>query len=109
MSNYICLKKRGAKAQLFLFVNHFARTDALRALLEKRLHLREASRECGLFFRGEPIERGIDHLKVIFSDEPPLPPTDGARAPASISFVPTAAGLVLAGAIVRDLIGAQLR
>ena len=64
LSNYICLKKRGAKAQLFLFVNHFARTDALRVLLEKRLHLREASRECGLFFGGEPIERGIDHLTV---------------------------------------------
>ena len=47
------------------------------------------------------------HLKVVFSDEPPLPPKDGARAPASISFVPTAAGLVLAGAIVRDLIGAE--
>ena len=54
--------------------------------------------------RRELKKRGIDHLKVVFSDEPPLPPTDGARAPASISFVPTAAGLVLAGAIVRDLI-----
>ena len=59
--------------------------------------------------RRELKKRGIDHLKVVFSDEVPLPPTDGARAPASISFVPTAAGLVLAGAIVRDLIGAQPR
>lgn len=59
--------------------------------------------------RRELKKRGIDHLKVVFSDEAPLPPTDGARAPASISFVPTAAGLVLAGAIVRDLIGAQPR
>ena len=33
-------------------------------MLEKRLHLREASRECGLFFGSEPIERGIDHLTV---------------------------------------------
>ena len=33
-------------------------------MLEKRLHLREASRECGLFFGGKPIERGIDHLTV---------------------------------------------
>ena len=59
--------------------------------------------------RRELKKRGIDHLKVVFSDEPPLPPTGGARAPASISFVPTAAGLVLAGAIVRDLIGAHPR
>lgn len=55
--------------------------------------------------RRELKKRGIERLKVVFSDEPPLPPKDGARAPASISFVPTAAGLVLAGAIVRDLIG----
>ena len=56
--------------------------------------------------RRELKKRGIAHLKVVFSDEAPLPPRDGERAPASISFVPTAAGLVLAGAIVRDLIGA---
>ena len=57
--------------------------------------------------RRELKKRGIGHLKVVFSDEPPLTAIDGARAPASISFVPTAAGLVLAGAIVRDLIGAE--
>ena len=64
LSNYICLKKRGAKAQLFLFVNRFAQAGALRVLLEERLHLREASRERGLFFGREPVERGIDHLAM---------------------------------------------
>ena len=47
---------------------------------------------------------GIEHLKVVYSDEPPLPALDGARAPGSISFVPSAAGLAIAGAVVRDLL-----
>ena len=56
--------------------------------------------------RRELKKRGIARLKTVYSDEEPLPPQDGERSPASISFVPPAAGLVLAGAIVRDLIGA---
>ena len=56
--------------------------------------------------RRELKKRGIARLKTVFSDEPPLTARDGERSPASISFVPPAAGLVLAGAIVRDLIGA---
>jgi len=55
--------------------------------------------------RRELKKRGIEHTKVVFSDEMPRETLDGARAPGSISFVPSAAGLVLAGAIVRDLIG----
>ena len=52
-------------------------------------------------------KRGIEHLKVVFSDEAPLPCRDGSRAPGSISFVPSAAGLVIAGAVVRDLLGIE--
>ncbi|NLD58572.1 MAG: tRNA threonylcarbamoyladenosine dehydratase [Clostridiales bacterium] len=55
--------------------------------------------------RRELKKRGIEHTKVVFSDEFPRETLDGERAPGSISFVPSAAGLVLAGTIVRDLIG----
>lgn len=42
-------------------------------------------------------------LKVVYSKEEPIPPSkDGAVA--SISFVPSVAGLVLAGEVVKDLI-----
>lgn len=50
---------------------------------------------------------GIAHTKVVYSKELPAVPTDGERLPGSISFVPSAAGLVLAGAIVRELCGVE--
>lgn len=52
---------------------------------------------------------GIDHLKVVYSEEVPRTPlgTDDKRTPASISFVPGAAGLVLAGEIIKDLTGVR--
>ena len=53
--------------------------------------------------RRELKNRGILHHKVVYSQEPPVNPS-GARTPSSISFVPSAAGLVLAGAVIRDLI-----
>ena len=62
--------------------------------------------------RYELKKRGIRKLKVVFSDEPakkPIadePTTDEParkRAPASISFVPSVAGLILAGEVVREL------
>ena len=55
-------------------------------------------------------KRGIDRLKVVYSKEPPQRVTvtepDGVRRaiPASIAFVPAAAGMVLAGAVVTDLL-----
>lgn len=62
--------------------------------------------------RAECRRRGITRLKVVFSDEPPLTPLvslpapPGKRAtPGSLSFVPPAAGLIMAGEIVLDLIG----
>ena len=54
--------------------------------------------------RIELKKRGILHHKVVYSKEPPVNPT-GERTPASISFVPSAAGLILSGAVIRDLIG----
>lgn len=54
--------------------------------------------------RRELKKRGIEHLKVVYSQEQPLSPEGDRRLPASISFVPSAAGLVIAGAVIRDLI-----
>ena len=54
-------------------------------------------------------KKGIDHLQVVYSTEPPLTPletiADGGRKqlPGSVSFVPSAAGLVAAGAVIRAL------
>ena len=48
---------------------------------------------------------GINHLKVVYSEEEPhLTAADGERLPpASVSFVPGVAGLILAGQIIVDL------
>ena len=53
--------------------------------------------------RRELKERGIKHLKVVYSEEIPKKFDDGLRSPASIAFVPSAAGLVLAGEVIREL------
>lgn len=53
--------------------------------------------------RTELRRRGINHLKVVFSDEPPINPT-GERTPGSVSFVPSVVGLIIAGEIIKDLI-----
>ena len=64
--------------------------------------------------RIELRKRGIHHMKVVYSKEEPLvpkedpaaPPTAGRRAtPGSLSYVPGAAGLVMAGEIIKDLSG----
>ena len=50
---------------------------------------------------------GIHHLKVVYSQEPPVTPRTGeeaARVPGSVSFVPSVAGLILAGEAIKDLI-----
>ena len=46
-------------------------------------------------------ERGIESLKVVWSDEPPQPVKDFIG---SAAFVPSVAGLILAGAVVNELI-----
>ncbi|MBR5515546.1 MAG: tRNA threonylcarbamoyladenosine dehydratase [Clostridia bacterium] len=52
--------------------------------------------------RRELGRRGIKHLTVLFSEEQPV--KTGMRAPASISFVPSAAGLMIAGYCIRKII-----
>ena len=61
--------------------------------------------------RKELRERGIRHLKVVFSPEQPAPtdqleaPPPGRRSvPASVAWVPSCAGLMMAGAVIQDLI-----
>lgn len=53
--------------------------------------------------RTELRKRGVNHLKVVFSDEPPINPS-GERTPGSISFVPSVVGLIIAGEIIKDII-----
>lgn len=61
--------------------------------------------------RRELRRRGIPSLKVVYSTEPPLVPADddmavkdGTRpAPGSVAFVPSVAGLILGGEVVKDL------
>ena len=54
--------------------------------------------------------RGIRHLKVVYSKEQPKTPqilqtTEANKPiPGSVAFVPSVAGLILAGEVVRDLI-----
>lgn len=78
--------------------------------------------------RSECRKRGIDHLKVVYSTEPPIRPLEdpsiscrtecicppGTRKctvrrdiPGSTAFVPSVAGLIIAGEVVRDLCGRQ--
>ncbi len=56
--------------------------------------------------RKELRARGISKLKVVYSKEEPIKPNDGDyKTPASISFVPSVAGLIIAGEVVKDLTG----
>jgi len=77
--------------------------------------------------RHELRERGVISLKVVYSKEPPLTPLDIGEAscrincicpegtkrtcaikrqiPGSVSFVPSVAGLIIAGEVVRELAG----
>lgn len=59
--------------------------------------------------RRELKKRGVEHLKVVYSKEEPLPSalTDeesGKPIPASIAFVPSVVGLIIAGEVIKDLI-----
>ena len=60
--------------------------------------------------RRELKARGVKGLKVVYSDEEPMKPSvqisEGGRRqiPGSISFVPSVAGLIIAGEVIKDLI-----
>lgn len=53
--------------------------------------------------RKELRYRGINHLTVVFSPEEPVTPSDGEGKVGSVSFVPGAAGLMLAGHVIRQI------
>lgn len=52
--------------------------------------------------RTECRKRGIKKLKVLYSKEEPA--RQGERTPASVSFVPPVAGMIIAGEVIKDLI-----
>ena len=65
--------------------------------------------------RYELKKRGIKKLKVVYSKEIPIKPSPNAEVseecpnrrniPGSIAFVPSVAGLIVAGEVIKDLIG----
>ena len=64
--------------------------------------------------RYELKRRGIKKLKVVYSKEKPIPPiadeapnkVPGKRqVPGSTAFVPSVAGLIIAGEVIKDIIG----
>lgn len=60
--------------------------------------------------RKELKSRGIKKLKVVYSKEKPLIPlpsdeeTSRRQTPGSVAFVPSVAGLIIAGEVIRDII-----
>ena len=62
--------------------------------------------------RTELRKRGIRKVKVLYSKEKPVSVskseesrgTSGRPVPGSISFVPSAAGLMIAGEVIKDLL-----
>lgn len=78
-----------------------------------RLTTLEKTEGCPLakVMRVECRKRGLVHIPVVYSAEPArkctVPDTEGTgrHAPGSISFVPGAAGLLMAGKVIRDIAG----
>lgn len=81
-----------------------------------------ATRVCPLakVMRRELKKRGIQKLKVVYSQEKPITPQSDTdvtiendtgvikrQVPGSVSFVPAAAGLIIAGEVVRDITEAK--
>ncbi len=63
--------------------------------------------------RKELKQRGVKKLKVVYSTEPAMVPkgdcgeskgTAGRPAPGSIAFVPSVAGLIVAGEVIKDIV-----
>ena len=65
--------------------------------------------------RRELKKRGIVHLPVVYSEEPPMPcapcgeGAGGKRTPGSLAFVPPVAGMIAASEAVKTLIGRKDR
>ncbi len=60
--------------------------------------------------RRELRKRGVDSLKTLYSREEPIKPETGTEEttrralPGSTSFVPPAAGLIIASEVVKDIV-----
>ncbi len=61
--------------------------------------------------RRELKKRGVEKLKVVYSEEEPLTPAESEcdnsskrATPGSTAFVPSVAGLVIAGEVIKDLV-----
>ena len=60
--------------------------------------------------RRELKARGINHVRVVYSTEPARPGGEvdavtGKSIPGSLSFVPSVMGLIMAGEIIKDIVG----
>ena len=85
--------------------------DPTRFRVEKLSH----TSTCPLcrIMRRELKKHGLENLKVVYSDEPPLSPapsdevTSKRQVPGSMSFVPPVAGMILAGEAIKDLIALE--
>lgn len=61
--------------------------------------------------RKELKARGVKKLKVVFSPEEPIKPKifienkNKRQSPGSVSFVPSVAGLIAAGEVIKDIVG----
>jgi len=55
--------------------------------------------------RKECKDRGIKGIKVLYSKEAPHYAYEAERTPGSVSFVPPVAGMMLAGYVIRDMLG----
>ena len=54
--------------------------------------------------RKELKKRGIKNLKVLYSKEELIKHEGQSRIPASISYVPSVAGMIIAGEVIKDII-----
>ncbi|MDD4688458.1 MAG: tRNA threonylcarbamoyladenosine dehydratase [Eubacteriales bacterium] len=63
--------------------------------------------------RQELRKRNVEKLKVLYSTEPPITPVGKAQdsnrraTPGSVSFVPSVAGLIIAGEVINEIINRQ--
>ena len=62
--------------------------------------------------RSELKKRGVKKLKVVYSEEMPMTPDKGdavpsgkRQTPGSMPFVPPVAGMIIAGEVIKDLVG----
>ncbi len=54
--------------------------------------------------RGLLRKKGVERLKVVYSEEEAIKPLGGdGRTPGSVAFVPSVAGLIVAGEVIKDL------